>query len=70
MINLTQFNAVESFLKEAVEEGVFPGCNFGIITPDEKKFCSVGYRQTALTHWIQSTIWLPVRRSSLQRAVF
>lgn len=48
MINLTQFNAVESFLKEAVEEGVFPGCNFGIITPDEKKFCSVGYRQTAL----------------------
>lgn len=45
MINQTQFKAVEAFLANYVEEGVFPGCNFAVITKDDKQFCSVGYRQ-------------------------
>lgn len=35
---------LENYLKQLVEKKVFPGCNYGIVTREQKIFGSVGYK--------------------------
>ena len=45
IVNKEKLQVLDNYLQTCVEENVFPGCDFGLILPDEKYFLYHGYKQ-------------------------